>query len=459
MHRITLLLLALLLGASANPLLARDLTDIKGRSIDVDVILITETTVTVRRSSDGSQFEIPLENLTIADREALKREHEKLGTNNSFTPKNEALGIELWADTLIWDDAPANIAARLGWQLEYQTQKLACYRHYFPKDAPLIAGARPYAAALFVIDGKVDYLSITFANSLDSTTASSHSKRIAEVKRGIGKAIRLDQKAIEKCLNSLTRKLNHKREHADEKSDFNRWDIQHCSFILHTKEEQYINLQIMPAKLADWFERSDKRKLANSMIRPTPASDGPIVLTDLPEVSPGPKQLQLAATAEAFLRHSNIRADMYLLAMHLDNEDATTPRTEKIFNAAKQFAIQDGDTPIPTDLAIRKIDSRILFQRTVLCALKPLPELTPKEQRPSDDPNQEQINGHTLTQRSTNHSENNTPNFFIITGYNPQNQTLALTSAASGYKVHWVNEALVKSVDSRQNHYFYPHYR
>ena len=137
MKHLPLLLLCCLLGQSL--ITAATLTDTQGRSIEVEILNVTEESVSVRRA-DGISFDIPLSKLST-DSQALVREQQNsrspsAESNDDLAQLNELLGLELWTDTNLWDDAPQEVAYRLNWPQESKTKSQSSFRVYFKNVAP-----------------------------------------------------------------------------------------------------------------------------------------------------------------------------------------------------------------------------------------------------------------------------------------------------------------------------------
>lgn len=311
------LIIALCAAVLAATLPAETLTDTQGRSIEVEILEVSDDSVKVRRS-DGYVFDIPFSSLSEGSKLSLKASTKPEEENDDFEALNQLLGLNLWQDSNLWDDPPEQVAKRLGWPRESQTDTQSSYRIYF-REGTSIAGARPYTAVLYGQNGKVDYLSIMFANKGDSVPLGSVDD-VDEAFDLLNDAIDADQEAIRSRLDTLGDSQNETggisrgmKERAD------RWDSGNNSFWLAAVEDEYVALRILPPALADsWGKpeyQSDEsvRQAAKANVKENEFGD--VLIENIPMVNQGPKGYCVPATIERCLRYMGIRADMYTLAM------------------------------------------------------------------------------------------------------------------------------------------------
>lgn len=293
------------------------LTDTEERSIEVDILEVGEDSVEVRRA-DGFIFDIPFSKLSAESKESLLRESKPKKDSLNIEKLNALLQLELWKDSNLWDDPVDEVAKRLGWPRESKTATQSSYRVYFGGESP-IAGTRPYTAVLYGQNGKVDYLSIMFANKGDSVR-SSQVADIDDALDAINEAIEADETTITSRLETLGDSQNEiggisrgMKERA------NRWDEGNTSFWLATVKDEYIALRIMPPELADNWGKPEYQ--GDESVRKAAAANvtenefGDVLIQNIPMVNQGPKGYCVPATMERYLRYMGIRADMYTLAM------------------------------------------------------------------------------------------------------------------------------------------------
>lgn len=297
---------------------AETLSDINSRSIEVEILEILQDSVEVRRA-DGYKFNIPFSSLSEASRTGLiKKATGSKKEDEDYKRLNALLDLELWVDADLWDDPDHAVAQRLGWPQESKTSTQSSFRKYF-RETTLIAGARAHTAVLYGRGGKIDYISIMFANKGDSVP-SGVIDDIDEAFDQINDAIKANQQTIASRLKALGESVNDlggisrgMKERAQ------RWNQGKNSFWLATVEDEYITLRIMPLELADnWGKpeyKSDEnvRKAAAANVSETEFGD--VMIQNIPMVDQGPKGYCVPATIERCLRYMGIRADMYTLAM------------------------------------------------------------------------------------------------------------------------------------------------
>lgn len=311
-----------LLFSFASSLSAEILTDTNGRHIEVELLQIRSDVVDVRRT-DGINFSIPLEQLIESDRERLKRlQKASLGLPQDyisfdFKHLNKLLELELWNDTDLWDDPPEAVAARLKWPIESETDMLSSYRIYF-KNKNSIANATASTAVLYGKDGKVDHLSILFANKGDFVTNGLIEDEQKALK-SINAAIESDNKKLEIRLSTLGKPVRKSMGKGKAmKEQVLRWDVGNTSFLLAAVEDAYLALRIMPKALAE--ERGQSERINNTKAKARARSNvvandfGDVLIQNIPMVDQGPKGYCVPATIERCLRYMGIRADMYTLA-------------------------------------------------------------------------------------------------------------------------------------------------
>jgi hypothetical protein len=312
--QISILFLAL---ASAT-LFAETLTDTQGRSIEVDILEVGEDYAHVRRS-DGYVFDIPFSKLSRESLDSLslqKEEPKKEG--DDYALLNKILGLKLWNDANLWDDSADQVAQRLSWPKESKTTTQSSYRIYFSGESS-IAGTRPYTAVLYGKEGKVDYLSIMFANKGDSVKAGQVDDR-ADALAAVNDAIEADEAKLRSRFEPLGESQNEIGGISrGMKESALRWDYGNNSFWLAAVDDEYLALRIMPPKLADTWGRpeyrsdAEVRNAAKANVLENEFAD--VVIKNIPMVNQGPKGYCVPATMERCLRYMGIRADMYTLAM------------------------------------------------------------------------------------------------------------------------------------------------
>lgn len=344
MSKLVSLLLLLLFTSIVE---GRIFTDQTGREIEAEIVSYDGgDTVSIRRT-DGAVFDIPLERLSQKDQEFIRNYNTESSTATSedIEKINAILGIELFADGNLWDDSAETVAKRLGWPRESQTSTQESFRIYH-RSKDRILGARPYSSVLYGRDGKVDYISIIFANKGDSARSAFDSSPNEQAKI-VSKAIKTDGETVAKQLAQLGEpEQSTTATGRDMKERLKRWRWNGHSILLAEQEDEYIAVRIMPDKLADQRGRPERTgstalKTA-SKANVEKRSNGDVIIIDIPMVDQGPKGYCVPATLERVLRYMDIRADMYLLAMAGQTEIGGGTRVEDLLQGAERYVKSAG---------------------------------------------------------------------------------------------------------------------
>ncbi len=252
-------------------------------------------------------------------------------SDTSDTPNwhklNDLFGIPLWADDNLFADPDQEVAARLHWTEESSTPEGRSYRLY-AKDNVKVLGARPYSLALYAADGKVEQLSLVFANKGDYTDPSLGSppqdpdkfERYQEnLIKGFAAKVRSDGDTIADGLTKMLGPPDSTFFGVGMKEKVRRWDWQGHSFLLATPRQEYVLVRIMSVDCANNNGRVDRLSVAELKERliqkVVNRPNGDVVIKDIPMVDQGPKGYCVPATWERYLRFLGIPADMYVLAM------------------------------------------------------------------------------------------------------------------------------------------------
>jgi len=311
-----LLSVGLLLAVSLS---ARTWTDTQGRTIEAEFVKASVSTVTIRRA-DGQVFELPLASLSSTDRDyvAVQAAPTPAKAKITFQEINTLLGLGLLADDNLWDDVPADIAARLHLPPEDKTPHFESYRSYPKKPVPVL-GTPAYMISLQSAEGRVTAVTIMFANRGDYPAFLGndplHFPSKEELKE-FDKALKSD---FESLSSALTARLG------DPQSKMTvgglephrrslRWEWGAQTFVVSHDDEQMVSLKIIPT------DRSNARLLSDEQVRLmlrsriTKRPNGDVILDQIPMVNQGPKGYCVPATFERYLRYVGIPADMYELA-------------------------------------------------------------------------------------------------------------------------------------------------
>jgi hypothetical protein len=258
-----------------------------------------------------------LERVRLSDESQALIAAEQASEKDAFLKINARLGIELFADTNLWDDASDTIADRLRWPKESKTESQSSYRYYPPADYRILK-TRPYSAVLYGDSGKPQRISIVFANKGDFKFSDPPSSgEINEMER----AIEQDVDQIQELLNQEFGEPERQQFGAGRgiKQLIERWNWKGHAFLLAAQDGEYVNLKIMPSSAANNKGRGEKmsdaslRKLTVENI--VTDENGDVRIGNIPMVDQGPKGYCVPATFERYLRYMQIPADMYILAM------------------------------------------------------------------------------------------------------------------------------------------------
>jgi len=243
---------------------------------------------------------------------------------------NALFGAPLFQDTVLWNDADAAAANRLGLALESRTAQQASFRAY-PAATARLLGARPYSVALYGASGQVAYLSIMFANKGDVEGLSVGGDRDAsradarlrkKALQTYQDKIRDDATTIEATLTKTLgtpAQVSFGEGSRDTTERALRWNAGIHSILLSSPKDEYVAVRIVPRAMADAEGRA--QRIDDATLRATLATrvqrraSGDVIIGDIPMVDQGPKGFCVPATWERYLRYLGIPADMYVLAM------------------------------------------------------------------------------------------------------------------------------------------------
>lgn len=293
---------------------ALEISNRAGAQIDVELLAIEPTRIQIKMKNGQSTW---LERKRLSDASQAMIREKEANEHQAYLALNKRLGIDLFADSQLWDDATTAVAARLKWPKESQTDSQSSYRKY-PAAYANILGARPYSAVLYGQAGHPQLISIVFANKGDFNFSTPPSSReISEMER----AIERDVQQIEASLSAQLGEPKHQQFGSGRsmRHSTDRWDWQGHAFILAAEDGEYASLKIMTSELAD--NKGLAEKLSDARLRQLTienvqtADNGDVVINNIPMVNQGPKGYCVPATFERYLRYMQISADMYLLAM------------------------------------------------------------------------------------------------------------------------------------------------
>lgn len=262
---------------------------------------------------------------------------------------NAALGIPLFSDDNLWDDAAEMVSQRLEWPEESRTSTDSSYRKY-PTASDRVLGARPYSLALFGTDGNTSALSMMFANKGDSVTGelvAGDSRPSKKQVKTYEAAIEQDQKTISAALtailgNPTTDRFGQGRQ---TRESVERWDWNGHAILLAAPAGEYVAVRILPTDVADSQGKSripDAELRARLESRVERRANGDVIIKDMPMVNQGPKGYCVPATWERVMRYMAIPADMYVLAMAGDTKAGGGTSVAAIVAGARESVTRGG---------------------------------------------------------------------------------------------------------------------
>lgn len=314
MHPIFHPLLIAVLTIFSGSLFAIEISNKAGVAIEVELLSISDEQVHVRMAN-GTETSIPLRTLSEASQTLVQDIQTR--EQNAHLALNETLGVDLFADTTLWDDSTESIASRLDWPKESETETQSSYRSY-PKPDYRILDARPYSAVLYGESGMAQRISLVFANKGDFQFSDPPTgSEITQMERAIDK----DVQQIEERLTEQLGEPERQQYGAGRgiKQLIKRWDWKTHAFLLASQDGEYATLKIVNTETADNKGRS--RKLSDAKLRELTVGNilarpnGDTLIGNIPMVNQGPKGYCVPATFERYLRYMQIPADMYILAM------------------------------------------------------------------------------------------------------------------------------------------------
>lgn len=312
----------------------RTWTDRDGRTVEAELVRADAGNVVIRRA-DGREFTLPKTRLGEADLAYLEATAAVAGAKREVEAKpepaaegaeaertktlNKALGLPLWADGQLWDDAPGAVAERLGLRAESVTPGAETWRGY--ARPPLrVLGAAAYMLALRSEDGRLTGFSVMFTNRGDYPAFLERTSRApipkaelaafgAELERDFIKVREALAAALPKAESEPTPAL--RREYPGELA---RFVFGEHELLLQMMPEQLLTLRVGSAGRAATARLSDEQVRQRLKARVTRRPNGDVVLDRIPMVDQGPKGYCVPATFERLLRYAGIPADLYDLA-------------------------------------------------------------------------------------------------------------------------------------------------
>ena len=384
---ITFALVLLAIAAGAAP---RPITSSEGVTISAEWLKLDGDTLFLKLK-DGKQTSLPLSRLDSASQRAVNEWAQggtTLETGETGSPVPEALkesaGQPLFVGSKpLWEEAPDEVAERLGWPRESKTPRQSSFRAY-PKASYNLFGARPFSAALYGVGGKVDSLSLVYANKGDffgGKSGEAHFENdevTEEAKEKFKNAMEADEASLTSSLTAALGEPTVQRfGEGKSKRKVSRWDWGEHALLLSAEDGEYVSLLIQPTSLAD--DGGKGEKIADAEVRPRIRANvehrdnGDVIIKNLPMVDQGPKGYCVPATFERCMRYLDVPADMYLLAMAGQSNLGGGTSVERLISAVERDVRRKGrkfDLLSESDLRLNRLAKYIDDGIPVIWALQ-----------------------------------------------------------------------------------------
>ena len=448
-----------------------------GKTIQVEIVKLAEDQLTFKTKT-GKSYTIGTDTITADSLKEIRAYHLKKSTAKSdvYTKINQAIAHPLFEGvSSLWNQPADEIAKRLRWPKESQTDQSSSYRYYTHRKLDYqFLGAHPYCNSLYGgSDNKATHLSLVFANKGDFGSMAGfgpdHFKKIhpdIAPPTTLEKAIEIDAELIAK---SLTQCLGEpKKQYYGEKEDrrkVRRWDFDDHAFLLSELEGEYTSLLIVPTKNAElagkvaFVKDSDLKKLVGANV--ITEDNGDTTIKNIPMVDQGPKGYCAPATFERAMRYMLVPADMYLLATAATAPGGGT-NTSLLAHSCKRIvrskARRIKDLDLEKDLKLRRIKTYIDKGVPILWCMRSLQEYNQianartKERASVEDFAQWATDIASEASKVTDSMETNESNHHIclIVGYNETTNELAVSDSwGPRYELRWIHIDIAKAVTSR----------
>jgi hypothetical protein len=313
-NSVPLLQILIFLWLSICPLAAVEISNLQGQVIEVEILDIEPSRIEIRLANDQ---EIWYERAQLSEATQAMLAAQEAKERSAYLELNHLLGIPLFSDGNLWDDPVSEVAERLQWPLESQTDSQSSYRKYSGGDYKIL-NCRAYSAALYGEAGQARRLSLVFANKGDFRYSDPPSDSEIDAMEA---SIQDDLERIEALLIRQLGEAERQQFGAGRgiKQLIQRWDWKTHAFLLASQDGEYVNLKIMHTQQADNKGRGEK--LSDAALRALSTENlcseenGDVRIGNIPMVDQGPKGYCVPATFERYLRYMQIPADMYILAM------------------------------------------------------------------------------------------------------------------------------------------------
>ncbi|MCX6936982.1 MAG: C39 family peptidase [Verrucomicrobia bacterium] len=233
------------------------------------------------------------------------------------------MGLSLFSDATLWDDAPAQLARRLDLRPESITPGAETWRRYLRPPLTLL-GAPAYMLALRNESGCIESFTIMFTNQGDYPAFSERATGgggagyvspsvIKAFDAGLLRDFQNVRQAIAAALPNSERDPSPAQRRAAP-GQLALFIAGEHELLLQARPGSLLALRIQPTERAAPPRLSDDQLRRRWKEQVTRRPNGDVILDRIPMVDQGPKGYCVPATFERLLRYAGIPADLYDLA-------------------------------------------------------------------------------------------------------------------------------------------------
>ncbi len=349
---------------------AVEISNRAGTLIEVEILEIEDTRIHIQMTNGQATW---LDRARLSDESQKTIKDKETREQNEHEALNAILGIGLFTDLNLWDDPSAAVAKRLSWPRESKTDSQSSFR-YYPSANYRILKARPYSAVLYGNSGKVEHVSIVFANKGDFKFSNPPSAgEISDMQR----AIERDFEQIRNLLSEQFGEPDRQQFGAGRgiKQLIERWDWKSHAFLLASKDGEYTSLKIIHSSAAD--NKGRGKKISDAELRRLTIdniitkANGDVLISNIPMVDQGPKGYCVPATFERYLRYMQIPADMYILAMAGQTQVGGGTSLAKIIESIDGYVGSQNRTmkEVRSEIKLRTVQKYIDRGLPIICTM------------------------------------------------------------------------------------------
>jgi len=358
---------------------------------------------------------------------------------------NQAAGVAIFSDDLLWDDSPMQAGSRMGLAKESETAIDSVYRSYAGGQS-LSFGGRLKSLQMAESEGTITGVTMVFSNQGDGGAREG----------SVESAIREDRREVESTLQKLLGRGDiYSFGKGIRREPGLRWDWQGHSFLLIYKPGSYVALRIVPTDgLAGYGKRVPDKHIKDTVVRRVvKRTNGDVIISGLPMVDQGNKGYCVPAVWEMALRSMGVEADMYLLAAEMGSEGGRGTDLARALEVGRAVAEEGGrrmisvrDSPSVNNVA-KWIDKGIPIIWPMLCSEQFLAdgiERTAQRRGMTDPVQWARDRGN--KDRKVGMKNDSFGHVCLITGYNRETGEIAITDSwGLEHRERWHTEDQVRA--------------